>query len=46
MSDSKLYPVSKQWAESAWADDATYQAMYNESVENPISSGRASSQHH
>ena len=35
MSDSKLYPVSKQWAESAWADDATYQAMYNESVENP-----------
>ena len=35
MSDAKVYPVSQQWADSAWADEATYQAMYDESVNNP-----------
>ena len=35
MSDKNHYPVPQQWADTAWADEATYQAMYDESVNNP-----------
>ena len=35
MSDFPAHPVPQQWANSAWIDDATYQAMYRQSVENP-----------
>jgi acetyl-CoA synthetase len=34
MSD-KLYPVSKEWARRAHVDDASYQAMYAASVNDP-----------
>ncbi len=34
MSD-KLYPVSKEWAKLAHVDDASYQAMYAASVNDP-----------
>ena len=34
MSD-KLYPVSKEWAKRAHVDDASYQAMYAASVNDP-----------
>ncbi|QGG79797.1 acetate--CoA ligase [Litorivicinus lipolyticus] len=35
MSDHKVYPVSAEWAASAWADEAKYNEMYAESVNNP-----------
>jgi acetyl-CoA synthetase len=35
MSDLPAHPVPQQWANSAWIDDSTYQAMYRQSVENP-----------
>ena len=35
MSD-KLYPVSKEWAKRAHIDDASYQAMYAASVNDPV----------
>ncbi|MCU0883560.1 MAG: acetate--CoA ligase [Beijerinckiaceae bacterium] len=35
MSD-KLYPVSKEWAKRAHVDDASYQAMYAASVNDPV----------
>ncbi|MGB0957655.1 MAG: acetate--CoA ligase, partial [Litorivicinus sp.] len=35
MSDQKVYPVSAEWAASAWADEAKYNEMYAESVNNP-----------
>ena len=35
MSDFPAHPVPQQWVNSAWIDDATYQAMYRQSVENP-----------
>jgi len=35
MSDEKIYPVPKAIAERAWADEATYQALYSASVEDP-----------
>ncbi len=34
MSD-KTYPVSAEWASRAWIDDAKYQEMYKQSVEDP-----------
>ncbi|MBL4693711.1 MAG: acetate--CoA ligase [Magnetovibrio sp.] len=35
MSDSTVFPVPAQTAKAAWADDAKYQSMYQQSVENP-----------
>ena len=35
MSDFPTYPVPQQWSDSAWIDEATYKAMYRQSVENP-----------
>ena len=35
MSDFPTHPVPQQWSHSAWIDDATYQAMYRQSVDNP-----------
>ena len=35
MSDFPTHPVPQQWSDSAWIDDATYQAMYRQSVDNP-----------
>ena len=35
MSDFPAHLVPQQWANSAWIDDSTYQAMYRQSVENP-----------
>ena len=35
MTDSKVYPVYPEIAANAWADQATYEAMYRQSVEEP-----------
>ena len=35
MSDSKIYPVKPDVAARTWADDATYQAMYQASIDDP-----------
>ena len=35
MSDVKTYPVPAEAAERAWADKATYEAMYQASVDDP-----------
>ena len=35
MTDDKLFPVSDDWAKRAFADDAKYQEMYRQSVEDP-----------
>lgn len=35
MTDDKLFPVSAEWAKRAWLDQAKYQEMYRQSVENP-----------
>ena len=35
MTDSKVYPVDPAFAENAWADEATYEAMYRQSIEDP-----------
>ena len=35
MSDFPTYPVPQQWSDSAWIDEATYEAMYRQSVDNP-----------
>ncbi|OZG73767.1 acetate--CoA ligase [Hahella sp. CCB-MM4] len=35
MSTHAKHPVPQEIAKQAWADDATYQRMYQESVENP-----------
>jgi acetyl-CoA synthetase len=35
MSDNELFPVPKAVAKAAYVDDAKYQAMYKESVEDP-----------
>ena len=35
MSDFETHPVPQQWSDSAWIDEATYKAMYRQSVENP-----------
>ena len=37
MTDSKLYPVDPALAASAWVDDATYEAMYRQSIDDPDS---------
>src|SRR5260221_14783420 len=34
MSD-ELFPVSAEWAKRAWADEAKYQAMYQQSLTDP-----------
>jgi acetyl-CoA synthetase len=31
----KAYPVTPEWANRAWLDDAKYKALYEESVKNP-----------
>jgi acetyl-CoA synthetase len=35
MTDDKLFPVSAEWVKRAWLDQAKYQEMYRQSVENP-----------
>ena len=35
MSDAKLYPVPAEVAAAAWIDDAKYQEMYKQSVDDP-----------
>ena len=35
MSESPIYPVSEQWKENAWINQDRYQAMYQQSIENP-----------
>ena len=35
MSDFPTHPVPQQWSDSAWIDEATYEAMYRQSVDNP-----------
>jgi len=35
MSEEKLYPVSKEWAERAYVDAAKYRDMYRRSVDDP-----------
>jgi acetyl-CoA synthetase len=35
MTESKVYPVSAEWARRAWIDAAKYEAMYAESVRDP-----------
>ena len=35
MADDQVYPVSKEWAKRAWADDSRYQEMYKLSVSDP-----------
>ncbi len=35
MSETHLYPVSEEWAKRAWVDEAGYQAMYAESINDP-----------
>ena len=35
MSDIKLYPVPAEVAAAAWIDDAKYQEMYKQSVDDP-----------
>ena len=35
MSDVKLYPVPAEVAAHAWINDAKYQAMYKQSVDDP-----------
>ncbi|MHA1565172.1 MAG: acetyl-coenzyme A synthetase N-terminal domain-containing protein, partial [Alphaproteobacteria bacterium] len=34
--DNLKFPVPAAWAEKAWADDAKYQDMYRQSVEDPV----------
>ena len=35
MSDAKLYPVPAEAAAHAWINDAKYQEMYQQSVDDP-----------
>ncbi len=35
MSDFSTHPVPQQWSDTAWIDQATYEAMYRQSVDNP-----------
>jgi len=35
MSDDQIFPVPSETAQAAWVDDAKYQAMYQQSVEDP-----------
>jgi len=35
MSDFPTHPVPQQWSDTAWIDEATYEAMYRQSVDNP-----------
>ena len=34
--DNLKFPVPAAWAERAWADDAKYQDMYRQSIEDPV----------
>ena len=35
MSENELFPVSAEWAKRALVDEAGYQEMYRQSVDNP-----------
>ena len=35
MSDAKVHPVTKEWAERAYVDADTYRAMYERSIGDP-----------
>ncbi|MGB7215652.1 MAG: acetate--CoA ligase [Gammaproteobacteria bacterium] len=35
MSNEKIYPVSEDWAKRAWIDQAKYEALYRQSIEDP-----------
>jgi acetyl-CoA synthetase len=35
MSEFPAHPVPRQWSDSAWIDQPAYEAMYQQSIENP-----------
>ena len=35
MSDKVVYSVAESWSASAWVNRDDYQAMYNQSIEDP-----------
>ena len=35
MSENELFPVSAEWAKRALVDEASYQEMYRQSIDNP-----------
>ena len=35
MSDNLIHSVTKNWSENAWIDEVKYQAMYQQSINNP-----------
>ncbi|MEL6747865.1 MAG: acetate--CoA ligase, partial [Pseudomonadota bacterium] len=35
MADEQIYPVTQDWASRAWINDASYQAHYAKSIEDP-----------
>jgi len=35
MSTNEVYPVSEEWAKSAWVDKQKYEAMYKASIDDP-----------
>src|SRR5690606_30371939 len=35
MSDEKIYPVPEDWAKRAWIDQARYEALYRQSIDDP-----------
>ena len=37
MSDKIVYSVAESWSASAWVNRDDYQAMYNQSIEDPNS---------
>jgi acetyl-CoA synthetase len=36
MSETKVFPVAAEWAKRAWIDEAKYQAMYKQSIDDPV----------
>jgi acetyl-CoA synthetase len=36
MSETKFFPVAAEWAKRAWVDEAKYQAMYKQSIDDPV----------
>ena len=35
MADSQIFPVSAEWKKRAWIDEAKYQALYKQSIDDP-----------
>ena len=36
MADNQLFPVSAEWKQRAWIDEAKYQALYKQSIDDPV----------